>query len=265
VLPAGCVPEAPAICAYSLRGSAIANISPVSSFLSRPPGAFANRRQAGVALARAMATLPLQAPVLVLGLPRGGVPVAFEVARALRAPLDVLVVRKVGLPGQPEFAIGAIASGDVSVRQPEAEGGFYPDAGRFAALAGSERIELLRREQLYRAGRAALDLHGKTVVLVDDGLATGATMLAAVRAAHQAGAACVVVAAPVGSDEAAALIGPECEQVVILLKPPLLRSVGEWYADFSQVDDEEVRRLLAAAAAGSEPPEMAREHQRVMR
>jgi putative phosphoribosyl transferase len=186
----------------------------------------------------------LQAPIVVLGLPRGGVPVAAEVAKALHAPLDVLVVRKVGMPGEPELALGAVATGAVTVQQPLAFGGFAPGAQEFAALAERERHELLRREQLYRAGRPPLELAGKTAVLVDDGLATGATMLAAVRAARKAGAAAVVAAAPVASDEAAALIGAECDDLAILEIPRSLRAIGEWYLDFSQVEDGEVCGLL---------------------
>ncbi|HEV2228208.1 MAG TPA: phosphoribosyltransferase family protein [Steroidobacteraceae bacterium] len=209
---------------------------------------FADRRAAGRELARAVGRLRLSAPVVVLGLPRGGVPVAFEVARALHAPLDVMVVRKVGMPGQPELALGAIAAGAVTVRQPLPFPGYGPDAEEFAALAARERGELERREQLYRAGRAPLELTGKTVVLVDDGLATGATMLAAVRAARKAGAAAVVAAAPVASGEAAALIGAECDSVAIVEIPPALRAVGEWYEDFGQTEDREVCELLRESA-----------------
>lgn len=205
---------------------------------------FTDRRAAGRQLAGAVAGLGLRPPVVVLGLPRGGVPVAFEVARALRAPLDVMPVRKVGMPGQPELALGAIAAGGVIVRQPLRYAGYGPDAQEFAALAEHERGELERRERLYRAGRPPLELTGKTAVLVDDGLATGATMLAAVRAARQAGAAAVVAAAPVASDEAAALIGAECDAIAILGIPPALQAVGEWYLDFGQVEDREVRELL---------------------
>jgi len=205
---------------------------------------FADRREAGRQLAAAVAALGLRPPLVVLGLPRGGVPVAFEVARGLHAPLDVMLVRKVGMPGQPELALGAIATGGITVQPPLHFRGYGPDAQEFAALAERERGELERREQLYRAGRPPLELAGKTAVLVDDGLATGATMLAAVRAARKAGAAAVVVAAPVASDEAAALIGAECDAIAILGIPPLLRAVGEWYLDFGQVEDREVCELL---------------------
>ena len=209
---------------------------------------FADRRAAGRQLAAALAKLRLQPPLVVLGLPRGGVPVAFEVARALRAPLDVMLVRKVGMPGQPELALGAVAAGSVTVRQRHGYSGFEPDAREFAALAERERGELERREQLYRAGRPPLELTGKTAVLVDDGLATGATMLAAVRAARKAGAAAVVAAAPVGSDEGATLVGAECDRVAILEIPPSLYAIGEWYEDFGQIEDSEVCELLREAA-----------------
>ena len=209
---------------------------------------FADRRAAGRQLARALARKHLRAPVVVLGLPRGGVPVAYEVARLLRAPLDVMPVRKVGMPGQPEVALGAIAASGVIVRSALGESGLEPGAQEFAALAAREELELLRRERLYRAGRGALELSGKTVIMVDDGLATGATMLAAVRAARKAGAAVIVAAAPIGSDEAAALIGPECDDTVILAIPPSLVAVGAWYEDFSQVEDREVCELLREAS-----------------
>lgn len=207
---------------------------------------FTDRRAAGRQLGAAVARLGLRSQLVVLGLPRGGVPVAFEVATALAAPLDVMVVRKVGMPGQPELALGAIAAGGVTVREPY--GGFGFDAGEFAVLAERERTELERRERLYRAGRPPLELTGKTAVVIDDGLATGATMLAAVRAARQAGAAAVVVAAPVASHEAVALIGAECDGIAILISPPSLRAVGEWFLDFEQTGDAEVCELLEAAA-----------------
>jgi predicted phosphoribosyltransferase len=201
---------------------------------------FADRSAAGRELAGAVLKLKLRPPVLVLGLPRGGVPVAYEVARALHAPLDVLVVRKIGMPGQPELAIGAIASGDVIVREADMAGLDIP----FEQIAKRERVELERREQAYRAGLPPLDLPGRAVVLVDDGLATGATMVAAVRAARKAGAASVVVAAPVASDSAVALVGAEADQLAILEIPPFLLSIGAWYANFEQIEDAEVCALL---------------------
>jgi putative phosphoribosyl transferase len=206
---------------------------------------FPDRTEAGRELARAVAKRKLARPVTVLALPRGGVPVAYEVAKAVRAPLDVMVVRKIGLPGQPELAIGAIAAGEIIVREPDAQ---YRYAGLdlpFEALARQARVELDRRERVYREGRPPLDVRGHTVVLVDDGLATGATMIAAVRATRKAGATSIVVAAPVASDEGLALVGGEADDLVILRTPAYLSSIGEWYERFDQVEDEEVCRLLA--------------------
>ena len=211
---------------------------------------FADRRQAGRLLAEQVCRLALPPPILVLGLPRGGVPVAYEVARALAAELDVLVVRKIGMPGQPELAIGAIAAGGIVVREPSVEQ-FPGLAARFEQLVQRERPELERRERAYRGDKPPFDLHGRTVVLVDDGLATGATMLAAIRAARKAGAAHVAVAAPVASDEAAALVTAEADDVAIVQTPALLMGVGAWYRDFEQIEDAEVRRLLDQEPASS--------------
>jgi predicted phosphoribosyltransferase len=211
---------------------------------------FADRRQAGRLLAGKVCGLALPGPILVLGLPRGGVPVAHEVADALGAELDVLVVRKIGMPGQPELAIGAIAAGGIVVREPTVEQ-FPGLAARFEQLVERERPELERRERAYRGDKPPFDLRGRTVVLVDDGLATGATMLAAIRAARKAGAARVAVAAPVASDEAAALVAAEADDVAIVQTPALLLGVGAWYRDFEQVEDAEVRRLLQREPASS--------------
>jgi putative phosphoribosyl transferase len=211
---------------------------------------FVDRADAGRALAAEVQRLALEPPVLVLGLPRGGLPVAAEVAAALGAPLDVLVVRKVGAPYNPEFALGAIASGGIVVRDRRPYGGLGAGGDEFEAAASKARDELERRERAYRAGRPPLELRGRTVVLVDDGLATGATMLAAVRAARAAGAARIVAAAPVGSPEAVDRLQGEADEVVIPLVPAGLMSVGEWYDDFTQVDDATVRRLLEQPAAG---------------
>jgi len=205
---------------------------------------FADRAAAGAALAREMQHRSLQPPVLVLALPRGGVPVAYEVARALAAPLDVMLVRKVGMPGQPELAIGAVASGDIVVHERTIEQEIPGIAEAFDRIAAEQRRELLRREQVYRAGLQPLVLEGKTVVLVDDGLATGSTMLAAVRAARAGGAAAIVVAAPVASPQAVQLLAPEADRIVILQVPALLYAIGEWYERFEQLEDEEVCRLL---------------------
>jgi putative phosphoribosyl transferase len=209
------------------------------------PRVFADRAAAGVALARELQARRLVPPVIVLALPRGGVPVAYEVARVLAAPLDVMLVRKVGLPGQPELAMGAIASGGIVVHEASVESQYPGLAGEFDRRAAEERLELERRERVYRRGLTPLDLKEKTVILVDDGLATGSTMLAAVRAARQAGAGAVIAAAPVASTEAAARVRALADAAVILQTPRSLLTIGQWYQDFEQLDDAEVCRLLA--------------------
>jgi putative phosphoribosyl transferase len=214
------------------------------------PVVFTDRAAAGVALAAKMRTRQLPPPLLILALPRGGVPVAHEVARALGAPLDVMLVRKIGMPGQPELAMGAIASGDMVVRDLSLEKSSPDAAEAFERIAAQERWELERREQVYRAGLGPLALQGKTVVLVDDGLATGATMLAALRAARAGGAARVIVASPVASPQAAQLIGAEADELVILETPAMLFAIGEWYEQFEQLEDEEVCRILARHRGG---------------
>ncbi len=207
---------------------------------------FADRRAAGRALAERLARERLIAP-LVLGLPRGGVVVAAEVAGALGAPLDVLVVRKVGLPGQPELAMGAIAAvGDaietVRVDSVLAHAGIEPAV--FEAVCRRELAELRRREVAYRDDRPPLDLTARSVVLVDDGLATGATMHAAVAAVRRGAPASVVVAVPVGSPRTCAALEPLVDGLVCLLAPRSFRAVGQAYGDFSQTTDDEVRSAL---------------------
>jgi putative phosphoribosyl transferase len=217
------------------------------------PRPFFDRRSAGHELAQALEVRKLPAVPLVLGLPRGGVPVAYEVAHALHAPLDVLIVRKIGAPYQPELAIGAIASGGIVVR--EQETGFdtgVPDA-EFEQLLRQERVELERREQVYRQGRAALELQAKNIILVDDGLATGTTMLAAVRAVRAAGAASIIVAAPVASTDAVALLRGAADQLIVLQTPSQFLSVGQWYQRFEQTTDAEVKELLAEQRASLHP------------
>jgi predicted phosphoribosyltransferase len=212
-----------------------------------PRRTFVDRHSAGVSLARAAKRLRLPPETIVLGLPRGGVPVAFEVAKALRVPLDVLVVRKIGMPANPEFAIGAIASGGIIEREPGFDGFLRISDLEFEALARTEQRELDRRERAYRGARGALDLAARNVVLVDDGLATGATMIAAIRAARQAGARRVIAAAPVASGEAAARVGAEADETLFLKTPAYLSAIGEWYEDFRQIEDEEVCALLERA------------------
>ena len=210
---------------------------------------FTDRAAAGEELARRLERRAFQPPVIVLGLPRGGVAVARPVATALRAPLDVLVVRKVGMPTQPELAIGAIAAGGIVVRDAPAVHWRTEWDEReneaFERVAAEERRELDRREALYRAGRPLLDLRDRTAVLVDDGLATGSTMVAAIRAARQAGARTVIAAAPVASAQALERVSLEADETIVLETPHALFSIGEWYDWFEQLSDEEVARLLA--------------------
>ncbi|MBW4051770.1 MAG: phosphoribosyltransferase [Proteobacteria bacterium] len=208
------------------------------------PRIFADRMAAGIALGRELQRRLLPAPLIVLGLPRGGVPVAYEVARILEAPLDVMLVRKIGLPGQPELAMGAVASGGIVVHEVGIENAFPDLALAFDTLVAQQRAELERRERIYRRGSSPLELTGKTAILVDDGVATGSTMLAALRAARKARAGSIVAAAPVASSEAARLLQAEADATVILETPPALFAIGQWYRDFAQLDDAEVCRLL---------------------
>jgi predicted phosphoribosyltransferase len=209
---------------------------------------FADRRDAGRALAAALGDDVGRDPV-VLGLPRGGVVVAAEVAAALGAPLDVVLVRKLGFPGQPELAMGAIAgAGDAveTVRTPVAVRG---GEAAFAAVRESELTELRRREDTYRAGHEAVPLAGRAVVIVDDGLATGATMRAAVAAVRRQGPASLSVAVPVGSPRACEELRPDVDRVVCLLSPTSFRAVGQAYRDFAATADDEVVAALEAARA----------------
>ncbi len=207
--------------------------------------AFADRREAGRALGALLAAREPQAGVLVLGLPRGGVPVAREVAEALGAPLDVLIVRKLGVPGHEELAMGAIAMGGVRVTNRDVVDALELSDEVLAAAEADEREELERREELYRAGLAPLDVDGRVVIVVDDGLATGSTMRAAVQALRALGAARVTVAVPVGASQSCEGLAAEADDVVCLHPARRLQSVGAWYADFSQTSDDEVREALA--------------------
>jgi predicted phosphoribosyltransferase len=209
---------------------------------------YVDRADAGRALANSLAHLRAAPDAIVLGLPRGGVPVAYEVARALDLPLDVLVVRKLGLPQQPELAMGAIASGGALVLNDEVMRDLGGRHESFEAVRAREQVELERRERDYRGGRPPLETTGRTAILVDDGLATGATMEAAVRALKSLGARRVVVAVPVASQEALERIEALADEVVCLAAPPFFSAVGQWYADFGQTEDAEVRDLLARAS-----------------
>lgn len=215
-------------------------------------GLFANRADAGRRLAEKLSDELTDLPgqdVVVVGLPRGGVPVAFEVARALGAPLDVLVVRKLGAPSQPELALGAVGEGGVEVLQPISLERTGVSSTELAQLEGAERAELRRQAGRYRHDRPAVALAGRTVVVVDDGVATGATARAACQVARAQGASRVVLAVPVASGAALAQLRDRVE-VVSLATPSDFRAVGEWYDDFSQVSDREVRHLLRQASGG---------------
>ena len=211
---------------------------------------FRDRTDAGRRLAARMTEYAGRSDVLVLALPRGGVPVAFEVARALRAPLDVFLVRKLGVPGQEELAMGAIASGGVRVVNEAVVQHLNIAPEMIDAVTAREQGELERRERAYRDDRPAPDVRGRTVILVDDGLATGSTMRAAALALRQQGPARVVVAVPVASREACAEFRGEVNDIVCAATPEPFMGVGRWYEDFSQTTDEEVRSLLARPHGG---------------
>lgn len=211
-------------------------------------GAFPDRAEAGRFLATKLSKYSGRDDVIVLGLPRGGVPVAYEVARALRVPLDVFIVRKLGVPGFEELAVGAIASGGVRVLNEDVARAL-PNADEIIeAVTQHETAEVERREQKYRDGRPAPEIQGKAVILIDDGLATGATMRAAVKALRQRGAAKIVVAVPVGPLDTCKEFEEEADEVVCASAPEFFQAVGQYYEDFSQTSDDEVRELLARAA-----------------
>ncbi|MFE6931448.1 phosphoribosyltransferase family protein [Streptomyces sp. NPDC057699] len=211
---------------------------------------FTDRTDAGRQLAEALRHLERRDPV-VLGLPRGGVPVAYEVARALGAPLDVIVVRKLGVPYRPELGFGAIGEGGARVISDEIVRHAGVREKDLEAVERAEEAELLRRAQTYREGRPRLPLKGRTVVVVDDGVATGATARAACQVVRAQGASRVVLAVPVASPDVAARLREDVDEVVCLSTPHLFSAVGEWYRDFSQTSDEEVVSLLARASTGT--------------
>jgi putative phosphoribosyl transferase len=209
---------------------------------------FRNRSEAGRLLAGKLTAYAGRSDVVVLGLPRGGIPVAFEVAQALHAPLDVFVVRKLGLPGHEEMAMGAIATGGVRVLNEEVVRALGISDQMIDAVAAEEQEELMRREQAYRGNRPTPRLRGKTVILVDDGLATGSTMRAAVAALRRQGPDRIVVAVPVGASETCGEFQGEADEIVCARTPEPFYAVGLWYRDFSQTTDEEVHELLERAA-----------------
>jgi predicted phosphoribosyltransferase len=210
---------------------------------------YRNRRDAGVELAGRLEHFKERQDVVVLALPRGGVPVAHEVARALQAPLDVFLVRKLGVPGHRELAMGAIASGGVRVLNEDVLTWYgIPDAV-IDRVARAEQAELERREREYRQGRAPLALGDRIVLLVDDGLATGSSMRAAVQAARAQAPSRIVVAVPVGSPETCRELARVADEIVCARMPHPFSAVGQWYQDFAQTTDEEVRDLLRDATA----------------
>jgi predicted phosphoribosyltransferase len=216
--------------------------------LSQTTYLFRDRTEAGRLLAEKLREYANRSDVVVLALPRGGVPVAFEVARALNAPLDVFVVRKLGVPGHEELAMGAIASGGVRVLNQDVLQALGISRGVVDLVAEREQRELQRREREYRDGRAPVDIRDRTVILVDDGLATGSSMRVAAIALKQKGPAEIIAAVPVGAPETCAQFESEVDKVVCAAAPEPFRAVGEWYRDFSQTSDEEVRDLLSEAA-----------------
>jgi len=209
---------------------------------------FVDRRDAGRQLAERLAPYAKRDDVTVLGLPRGGLPLADEVALALGAPLDVFLVRKLGVPVHPELAMGAIAEGGVEVLDEPLIHDLGVPMSEVRQVAARQRNELERRSTLYRAGRSAASLTGRTVILIDDGLATGSTMHAAVLALRRHAPARVVVAVPVGSREAVARLATVADEVVCLSTPAAFFAVGQWYVDFQQTTDEEVSHILATSA-----------------
>ncbi|GHA96068.1 phosphoribosyltransferase [Modicisalibacter luteus] len=206
---------------------------------------FTNRRAAGQALADRLKARAGQDNVLVLALPRGGVPVAAEVARALDAPLDVMVVRKLGMPGHEEFAMGAIASGGVTVLDESLLQRLRLDEDSLQAVIDKENRELARRELAYRGERPYPDLQGKEVILVDDGIATGASMRAAIQAVNQLGAKHCTLAVPVAPSETLEGLANDVDEIVCVATPEPFRAVGQWYVEFGQTSDDEVSSCLS--------------------
>ena len=209
---------------------------------------FFDRSEAGQFLAENLSAYADLEDVIILALPRGGVPVGAEVAKRLNAPLDVFVVRKLGLPGHPELAMGAIASGGVRVFNGEIVNALRIPDEVIDAVSAEELIELQRREKVYRAGRPSLDVEGKTAIVVDDGIATGSTMLAAVSALRQLNAARIIIAAPVIAASTYREMQRIADEVTAVIIPERFYAVGQWYEDFGQTSDQQVRDLLAQAA-----------------
>jgi predicted phosphoribosyltransferase len=221
---------------------------------------FRDRRHAGRVLAAQLDDVIHGEDAIVLALPRGGVPVAYEVAQRLDLPLDVFIVRKLGAPGHEEYAVGAIASGGAEVLRRDVISQLRVSQPALDAILARERRELQRREQAYRGDRGPLAVIGRTVVVVDDGLATGSTMLAAVAGLRELGPARIVVAVPVASRSACEELGREADAVVCAMTPEPFHGVGLWYVDFSQTTDDEVKALLTAPTAAPAAPSVTVTH-----
>jgi putative phosphoribosyl transferase len=219
----------------------------------------ANRREAGAMLAERLQTRAHRSDVLVLALPRGGVPVGFEIAERLHVQLDVLIVRKLGVPGHEELAMGAVASGGLRVLNEDVVSSVRIDPDTIDAVARAELRELERREALYRHGRPALQLAGRIVVLVDDGLATGSSMRVAIQAVQREKPARTIVAVPVAAEETCAELSRAVDEMICLYTPEPFYAVGLWYADFRQTTDEEVIELLGRSAERQPVPHVPRE------
>jgi len=209
-----------------------------------PRQPFIDRHDAGRVLASRLDRYAGRDDVIVLALPRGGVPVAYEVARALGAPMDLFLVRKLGTPGHRELAMGAIASGGIRVLNNDVVRSFGISESAIERVAREEEQELQRREHAYRGGRPAPNLENRIVILIDDGLATGSTMRAAVRAVRQRHPSRVVVAVPVGARDTCAELAVEADEVICARMPEPFSAVGQWYLNFAQTEDDDVRRLL---------------------
>jgi predicted phosphoribosyltransferase len=211
---------------------------------------FEDRRDAGRRLAAVLTPFADADPV-VLALPRGGVPVGYEIARRLRAPLDVLIVRKLGVPGREELAMGALATGGARVLNEDVVGLLRIPEEAIERVAAAEQREIERRERLYRGDRPPVAVEGRTVILVDDGLATGATMRAAARSLRQRAPRTLVAAVPVGAPESCAMLSKHVDRMICLEQPAAFMGVGRWYRNFTQTTDEEVRSLLAHTEEGA--------------
>lgn len=208
---------------------------------------FENRRIAGKSLAAELTRYRRRSDVVVMALPRGGVPVAYEIAAALEVPLDVMIVRKIGVPGYSELAMGAIASGGIYVANEDVIHSLHISQSAIDEVVARERIELERREHTYRSGRPAQSIRDRVVILVDDGIATGATMRAAVGAIKQQHPAELIIAVPTSAADSSARLQPMVDRFVCLATPEPYYAVGAWYEDFSQTSDNEVRDLLERA------------------